>query len=105
MASPPVAAKLMAACTLGSMLPGANWSSAQYCSAWAMVIISRSFWPGLPQLMATRSTAVRMTSLSAPTSSASLALAKSLSMTAGTPTRRPSRRTTGMPPPPTVMTT
>ena len=77
MASPPVRAKEIAALTLGSMEPGAKWPSVQYCSACAIVISSSEVWSGLPQLIATRSTAVRMTSASAWTSSASLAEAKS----------------------------
>ena len=50
--------------------------------------------------MQTFSTAVRMTSMSAPKSAASLAEERSLSMTAGTPSYRPSFSNTGTPPPP-----
>ena len=71
--------------TFGSMEPGANCFSSMYLRASAGVRSSRPFWSGLPKLMATFSTAVRMTSISASSSSASLAEAKSLSMTAGVP--------------------
>ena len=69
----------------GSMEPGANCFSSIYLRASSGVRVSRPFWSGLPKLMATFSTAVRMTSISASRSSASLAEAKSLSMTAGVP--------------------
>ena len=75
----------MQASTLGSMEPGANWPWAMYSRASATVIVDSSSWSGLLKLMQTFSTAVRMTSMSAPKSAASLAEERSLSMTAGTP--------------------
>ena len=45
-----------------------------------------------------------MTKMSTPTSAASLALARSLSMTASTPANERRSLTTGMPPPPQQMT-
>ena len=75
----------MQASTFGSMLPGANWPSSMYFSASATVMESSSFCSGVLKLMHTFSTAVRMTSMSARKSAASLADERSLSMTAGTP--------------------
>ena len=90
----------MQASTFGSMEPEANWPSSIYCAASATVSTSRSCWSGVLKLMATFGTAVRMTSMSALKSAASLALERSLSMTAGTPRYPPSSSTTGTPPPP-----
>ena len=90
----------MHASTFGSMEPGANWPWAMNSSASAMVIVSISAWSGLPKFTQTFSTAVRMTSMSAPKSAANLAEERSLSMTAGTPSYRPSFSNTGTPPPP-----
>ena len=95
----------MHASTFGSMEPGANWPWAMNSSASAMVIVSISAWSGLPKFTQTFSTAVRMTSMSAPKSAASLADERSLSMTAGTPSYRPSFSNTGTPPPPVDTTT
>ena len=70
---------------LGQHGAGANWPWAMYSRASATVIVDSSSWSGLLKLMQTFSTAVRMTSMSAPKSAASLAEERSLSMTAGTP--------------------
>ena len=80
-------ANLTAASTFGSIEPGANCFWAMYSRASAGVRVSRPFWSGLPKLMATFSTAVRMISMSASSCSAMHSEAKSLSMTAGTPLR------------------
>ena len=80
--------------------------SARYVLASETVRRSTQRCSGLPKSSATCSTAVAITNRSAPSSVASSELAKSLSITAGTPWRRPSSSaTTGIPPPPTVMTT
>ena len=47
-ASLPVRANDMAACTLGSIEPGAKWPSRMYCSASAQVMRSSAFCSGLP---------------------------------------------------------
>ena len=70
-------ANFTAACTLGSIDPGANWPSAIYRSASAGVRESSHFTSGLPKLMATFSTAVRIIRVSASSCSASFSLAKS----------------------------
>ena len=64
-AVPPVFAKDTAAWTFGSILPGAKCPSLQYCSASRIVIWDSAFWSGFPQLIATRSTAVNINSISA----------------------------------------
>ena len=76
----------MQASTFGSMEPGANWPSAMYSSAWATSISSMVCCSGVLKLTHTFSTAVRITSMSAPSSAAMSALERSLSMTAGVPT-------------------
>ena len=53
-------AKSIAACTFGSMEPGAKWPSFTYCSASSTETSLSHFSSGLPKLSATYSTAVRM---------------------------------------------
>ena len=68
------------------------------------MISSNSFWSGLLKLIQTLSTAVKIKRKSAFNSDASSALDLSLSITASTPTNLPFLLTTGIPPPPTVIT-
>ena len=53
-------AKSTAACTLGSMEPGAKWPSSIYCLASSIDRSPSHFSSGFPKLIATFSTAVRM---------------------------------------------
>ena len=76
--------------------------------AWPRLTVmrSRKRWLGLPKSSATLSTPVEMTKRSAFRCRASRLDAASLSITAAQPCRSPfGRRTTGMPPPPTAITT
>ena len=67
---------------------------------------SSHFWSGLPKLIATFSTAVRMMRQSASSCWARQEAAKSLSITAAAPFKWcPSVLNTGMPPPPQATTT
>ncbi len=98
-------AKSTAACTLGSMEPGAKWPSPISSLARLTVRLDSHSCCGVLKRMATFSTAVSMMSKSASSSLASRQLAKSLSMTAPTPLSSPFSSMTGMPPPPAAMTT
>src|ERR1039457_3210861 len=97
----------MTAWIFGPMLPAAKClPSARYCLASASVRWSIQRCCGVPKSSATFSTAVEMMNRPAPSSTASRADARSLSMTAATPCRLPaSSAATGIPPPPTAMIT
>ena len=75
-------------------------------SAFEAVLESTARCSGEPKCRHTFSTAVEITSTSAPICAARTAAARSLSITAATPLRSPfSSATTGMPPPPAAITT
>ena len=78
-------AKAIAASTLGFIEPSANSPAAAYFFASATVISSSHFSFSLPKLIATFSTAVKITSTSASISCANKLLVQSLSITAAAP--------------------
>ena len=101
----PDSANSTAACTFGSMEPGAKCPSSMYCFASSTEMSLSHVSSGVPKRSATFSTAVRMIRKSAFNCCARIQLAKSLSITAPTPFKWFPRRITGIPPPPLAMTT
>lgn len=101
----PDSANSTAACTFGSMEPGAKCPSSMYCFASSTEMSLSHISSGVPKRSATFSTAVRMIRKSAFNCCARRQLAKSLSITAPTPFKWFPRRITGIPPPPLAMTT
>lgn len=101
----PDSANSTAACTFGSMEPGAKCPSSMYCFASSTEMSLSHVSSGVPKRSATFSTAVRMIRKSAFNCCARRQLAKSLSITAPTPFKWFPRRITGIPPPPLAMTT
>ena len=81
----PDSANSTAACTFGSMEPGAKCPSSMYCFASSTEMSSSHVSSGVPKRSATFSTAVRMIRKSAFNCCARRQLAKSLSITAPTP--------------------
>ena len=84
--------------------PAGTRPSARSRSASDTVSRAMSRCHRVPKSSATRSTPVSITSSDASTARASTAEARSLSITASAPLRPPSRRTTGIPPPPAAIT-
>src|SRR2546430_11707259 len=102
--SPPCSRQSTPASIFGPMPPGGNCPAARSFFATAPVSPSRNRWEGFPKSSATWGTSVAITRCVHPIARARAAAARSLSITASTPTSFPFRRTTGMPPPPAAMT-
>ena len=98
-------AKVIAASIFGNILPGAKCFSLIYFSASSTDNSLNHCSLSFPKLIATFSTAVKINRVSASTNSASFSEAKSLSITASTPSRCDPQSVTGIPPPPVATTT
>ncbi len=95
----------IAACILGNMDPAAKCPSLIYFLASSTVNSLKPFCSGLLKFIYTFSTAVSIISTSASTISPIFSAAKSLSITAGTPSNTPFPLSiTGTPPPPAAIT-
>jgi hypothetical protein len=104
---PPISRNQTIAWILGAIEPFAKCvPSARYFLASERVIRSSHFWSGFPKFNPTFYTAVEIKNRSAPINCANRLLAKSLSITAAIPRSvRSPISMTGIPPPPTVITT